>query len=80
MGKAKGPDKQLNIRVKPPLYRRLEKAARRERLTVTAYARGAIIDRLNGGQFEAQDLNGIPAWLLHVLLFFAQRGDSRRGA
>ena len=78
--KAKQPDKQLNIRMKAAAYRKIQAAARREKLTITAYSRGAIMDRVSGAAFEGPGLDGIPAWLLHVLLFFAPRRPSKSEA
>lgn len=80
MARAKQPDKQLNIRMKPGQYRKLHAAARREKVTVTAYARDAIMDRVNGVTLEGPGLDRIPVWLIHLMLFFTQRGPSRSKA
>ena len=72
MATAKQPDKQLNIRIKPKVYRRLQAAAKRERVTVTAFSRAAIMDHLEGGPAGAGSV-AIPSWLLSALLFLVPR-------
>ena len=80
MARAKATDTQLTIRVKAAQYRKLRAAAKKEKVTITAYARGAIMDRVYGVTGEAPGVDMLPAWLLHVLLFFAQRGPVKSRA
>ena len=70
--------KQLNIGLDQEDYDRIKAAADEEHLTVTAYCRRAILDAVDPPELsESQGADGIPAWLLSVLLFFAGRANKR---
>lgn len=70
--------KQLNIGLDQEDYDRIKAAADEEHLTVTAYCRRAILYAVDLPELsESQGADGIPAWLLSVLLFFSGRANKR---
>ena len=67
--------KQLNIGLTPAQYEAVRIAAEEEGATITAYCRDAIMEKAAPVPV-IPDVAGLPAWLLHALLFFT-RGKTR---
>lgn len=71
--------KQLNVGLNLGDYERLVKAARAERITVTVYARRAILEAMEpAGTVDMAEVPGYLLPLLHFLMFFSRRNDSGR--
>ena len=77
MAKAAKKRKQLNIGLELEDYERLKAAAAEERITITAFARRSVLDALNPPEADFSGMPMVPAWLLHVLLFFSRRSNGR---
>ena len=69
------PRKQMNIGLTLAQYEAVQKAAEEEGVKITVYCRDAILARAMP-EPEVVDVSGVPAWLLHFLLFVT-RGKSR---
>lgn len=61
--------RQVNIRVKAGDYRRIAAAAKREKTTIAGFVRVSALDRALNGPADGFGVNGVPAWLLSLLLF-----------
>lgn len=70
--------KQLNIGLAPEDFEKVREAAEAEKITITAYCRRAILESVEPPELpESQPFDGIPAWLIHVMLFFARHNNGR---
>ena len=67
--------KQLNIGITPDQYEAVRIASEEEGVTITVYCRQAIMEKATL-EPELPDVTGLPAWLLHILLFIS-RGKTR---
>lgn len=72
---AKPKRRQLNIGVTPEQYEMIQAAALAEEVTVTEFCRDAIMSRAEP-EPEPVGVSAVPAWLVHLLLFFS-RGRAR---
>ena len=69
------PRKQLNITLAPDQYQAVQSAAAEEGVKVSVYCRNVILAQAMP-EPELPDVAGLPAWLLHFLLFVT-RGKAR---
>ena len=65
------PRKQLNVTLTPEQYKAVQAAAALDGVKVATFCREAILARAMP-EPEGQDESGVPAWLLHFLLFFTR--------
>ena len=67
--------KQVNVSFTPEQYLAVQEAAAEEGVRVATYCHDAIVARAMP-EPEAADYSGVPAWLLHFLLFVT-RGKAK---
>ena len=67
--------KQVNVSFTPEEYLAVQEAAAEEGLKVATYCHDAVVARAMP-EPEAVDYSGVPAWLLHFLLFVT-RGKAK---